>query len=418
MYGLCDCNNFFVSCERVFDPSAENKPVVVLSSNDGCVISRSNEAKALGIKMGQPFFQIKELVDSKKVKIFSSNMVLYGDMSKRVMSVLRENSPSIEVYSIDEAFIDLSGVDVSTLKSWGESVALKIKKATGIPVSIGIAQTKTLAKIAAKLCKKYTKLNGACVMSDKKDVTKVLKTVEISDVWGIGRRYTQMLRLAAVATAYNFTECSEMWVRSKMGIVGYRTWAELRGVAMIKFDDVLEPKKQILNSRSFSKDIADFNQIHGHVSMFASMCAEKLRAQGSVAQRVTVFICTNRHREDKPQLYDSISETLTVATDCSMEIVSVATKILKKVYKEGYGYKKAGVSVTMICQKEQRSYDLFDEKDRSKQSKLMSVLDGINKSHNRRIVAVASAASCVNVNKKYLSKCYTTDWSDILMVKV
>ena len=235
MFGLCDCNNFFVSCERVFDPSLEGRPVVVLSNNDGCIVSRSNEAKALGIKMGQPLYQIQEYIDRYNVAVRSSNYQLYGDMSQRVMTTLKQHVPEIEIYSIDEAFLLLDGFPSERLKEFGERLARRVRRNTGIPVSIGISSTKTLAKIASKLCKKYPKLNSACLMQRDADIRKVLERFPIEDVWGIGRRQAKMFKECNIVTAAQFCDLSEEWIDNRLNITGKRTWLELKGRPCIEF---------------------------------------------------------------------------------------------------------------------------------------------------------------------------------------
>lgn len=252
MYGLCDCNNFFVSCERLFRPDLEGRPVVVLSSNDGCVISRSNEAKTLGIRMGQPYFQVRGMIERHDVAVFSGNMALYGDLSRRVIGRLRELVPAAEVYSIDEAFIDFGGIATEELDALGHRLGRTIRRDTGIPVSIGIAPTKTLAKIASKLCKSYPRLDGCCLMHRAEDVDKVLGRFPVGDVWGIGRRHRAMLQAAGVATARDLAQRSEAWVRGRMGITGVRTWRELRGEACIDFETAPAARQQISVSRSFA----------------------------------------------------------------------------------------------------------------------------------------------------------------------
>ena len=238
MYALADCNNFFASCERVFRPELNGRPVIVLSNNDGCAVARSNEAKALGIKMGDPFFKIKDLIQANGVAVFSSNFALYGDMSRRVQEVLREYSPAIEVYSIDEAFLDLDGMDID-FKAYAEEISRECWKRTSIPVSVGIAPTKTLAKIASKLCKKYPKLNGGCYMYRPQDIEKVLKKFPADDVWGIGRRMFRKLEAMGVRTAWDYAQLPETTVRSLFHLPGFRTWKELRGIPCVEFEDMI-----------------------------------------------------------------------------------------------------------------------------------------------------------------------------------
>ncbi len=301
MVGLCDCNNFFVSCERLFNPSLEGRAVVVLSSNDGCVIARSNESKALGIKMGQPLFQIRNIVEEHKVVLHSSNHNLYGDMSHRVMDTLKESLPSIEAYSIDEAFLDMSGIPLESLKGHGEALSRKVKRNTGIPVSIGIAPTKTLAKIASKLCKSYPKLNGACLLHRPEDIAKVLHSYPIGDIWGIGRRSQAMLKMYGITTAEQFVATSEEWIKSKMGLCGLRTWRELHSLPSIHFDEHPSDKQSITVSRSFARELTCIEDVRSALTSFVTTAAEKLRHQKSVASQMQVYLLTNRFRTDLPQ---------------------------------------------------------------------------------------------------------------------
>lgn len=419
MYGLCDCNNFFASCERVFRPELNGHPVVVLSNNDGCVIARSNEAKALGIRMGHPYFQIKELIKKHDVNVFSSNFILYGDMSRRVIATLRRMVPAAEVYSIDEAFLDLRGFAPDELEELGRRISRTVRHDTGIPVSIGMAPTKTLAKIASKLCKQYPKLQGSCLMHRPGDIEKVLRRFPAGDVWGIGRRHDAMLQAAGITTAWDFTQQSETWVRHRMGITGLRTWKELQGTACIDFETAPPAKQQITVSRSFAHELSEYEAVHTAVSNFAAMCAEKLRRQQSVCGELTVFILTNRHRENLPQYYDSATLHVAVPTDDSLQLISLARQALDRIFRKGYGYKKAGVILSDIAAKNGIQTDLFDPVDRSRQARLMSILDETNRVFGRNKVVVASQGfEPLQMNRQHLSLRYTTDWADIIRVKV
>ncbi|MFI3282361.1 MAG: Y-family DNA polymerase [Rikenellaceae bacterium] len=419
MIGLCDCNNFFVSCERVFNPSLEGCAVVVLSSNDGCVIARSNESKALGIKMGQPIFQVQHLVRSGQLKILSTNHTLYGDMSQRVMSTLREATPSIEVYSIDEAFLDFSGFQIESMQEYGRQLARKVRRNTGIPVSIGIAPTKTLAKVASKLCKKYPKLQGCCVMYRPEDVAKVLSSYPIEDVWGIGRRSTKLLNAHGVRTAEDFRRMPQRWVQSQMGIVGVRTWQELHGKSCLEFGYTTPDRQSIMVSRSFAKEIYEFDKLHEAVATFASQASEKLRGQRSVAMQVQLFVATNRHREDHPQHNEGRLARFSTATDSTLDIVQSATLLLKEIFKEGFGYKKAGVVLTDISSAEGIQASIFDVDHRAKHRSLMEAMDKINTTHGASMVRVGSQREGhIPTKSQHRSPRYTTEWSDILTIKV
>lgn len=418
MYALCDCNNFYASCERVFNPTLEGVPVVVLSNNDGCIIARSNEAKALGIKMGQPLYQVKKLIEEKGVQVFSSNYQLYGDMSRRVMQTLRSLVPAVEVYSIDEAFLDLKGIDIDRLHEYGRSIVKTIRHDVGIPVSVGIAPTKTLAKVAAKLCKKYPKLEGACLMYREEDIQKVLSTFPIDDVWGIGRRYSKMLKQSGIITAQHFTAMSSQWVRSRMGVVGVRTWNELRGVPAVSIEH-MDETKSICTSRSFASDIKEWDELHRSVVTFASLGAEKLRNQKSVCGMVTVFILTNRHRPDQPQYSESAQVHLRIETDSTMEIVAAAVEGLKQIYRKGYGYKKTGVIITNIKPAHTIQSALFEPINRIQHSKLMKAVDAVNNNYgSNSLVLSTQGMEPLTMNRVYCSKRYTTQWDELLTIHI
>lgn len=418
MYGLCDCNNFFASCERVFRPELNGRPLVVLSNNDGCVIARSNEAKKLGIRMGHPFFQLQELIKREKVAVFSSNFQLYGDMSRRVIHTLRQMAPAVEVYSIDEAFLDLHGIGPEKLEQMGQRIGRTVKQNTGIPVSIGIAPTKTLAKIATRLCKQYPKLNGTCLLHRPEDIEKVLRKFPIEDVWGVGRKHDKMLHAAGIVTAWDFTQRTPEWVRARMGVTGLRMWKELQGVACIDFETTPPAKQQITVSRSFACEQTEFESLHTAVAAFMSMCAQKLRRQQSVCGEVTVYILTNRHREDLPQYFDSETLRLRTPTDDTLQLVPQATEALKRIFRPGYGYKKAGVILSEIASKTGIQADLFDPVNREKHARLMSVIDATNRTFGRNKVVVASQGfDPIRMNRQHLSKAYTTNWQDIIRVK-
>ncbi len=419
MVGLCDCNNFFVSCQRVFAPDLEGKPVVVLSNNDGCVIARSNEAKALGIKMAQPFFQIQRLVEGADVKVFSSNYELYGDMSQRVFSTLRTLCPDIEVYSIDEAFIDFEGVDTENIEEYCRGLVRKIRRNTGIPVSIGIAPTKTLAKIASKLCKTYPKLRGACFMHRTEDVEKVLKTYPINDIWGIGRRYSKMLDGYAITTALDFYSLSEEWVRSKMGVVGVRTHRELHGIKSIDFEPTAIDRQSLTVSRSFAHEITEYEELRRSLTTFIATAMAKLRAQKSVVKTFQIFIATNRFRVDAPQYSTALNHEFIVPTSSTIEVTQLATRMLEKIFIKGYGYKKAGVTLLKIAPENSTQRGLFDPEEDTRHNTLFHTVDAINEKLGRDTIKLASqGAALKNLNRDHISPLYSTKWDDIITVKV
>lgn len=419
MYGLADCNNFFVSCERLFRPDLNGKAVVVLSNNDGCAIARSNEAKALGIKMGQPLYQFSNLVFSGKVTVFSSNFMLYGDISHRVHATLREAVPAIEIYSIDEAFLDLTGIPDDRLDSLGHRLNRMCMRNVGVPVSVGISHTKTLAKVASKLCKQYPRLDGACLMKRPQDIEKVLRKFPVEDVWGIGRRYAARLHLHGVSTAFDFASLPEEWVKARMGLTGLRTWLELHGVPSISFGEDPEPKKQICVSRSFAHEITDKEELYEQLSQFVSMAAEKLRKQGSVASEMDIFLLTNRFK-DTDRLYSrNRIERLEPPTSDTFAILKVARYAFEQIYDSRVRFKKAGVTFSGIIPSEGMQMSLFDGGETRDNGKLMSVIDSINRKEGAGSVVFASQGfGGVKMNRGHLSPQYTTKFDDILKIKV
>lgn len=413
MFGLMDCNNFYASCERVFNPALNGKPIVVLSNNDGCVIARSNEAKALGIKMGVPAYQIKDLVSSHEVSVFSSNYTLYGDMSGRVMSILAGLAPELEVYSIDEAFINLDGIqDIQLL---GTKIVNKVTCGTGIPVSLGIAPTKTLTKVANKFAKKYPAYNRLCIIDTEEKRIKALQLTDINDVWGIGRKQASKLENQGVKTAYDFTQLSGTWVRKYMTVVGERTWKELRGLSCIDMESAPSAKKQICTSRSFGKMVEDIETMSEAIATHASTCAKKLRKQKSYAVSLMVFIHTNNFREDLPQYWKNTVITLPVPTNDTLEIVHYALEGLRNIFMQGYQYKKAGVIITEIVTSAQMG--LFDTVDRDKRERLMRAIDKVNGEHRQLIkLAVQGTGREWKLKQEQLSQRYTTDMNEILTI--
>ena len=371
MFALADCNNFFASCERVFRPDLQGKPLIVLSSNDGCAIARSNEAKALGIKMGDPLFKIKDIVQKHNVAVFSGNMALYGDMSQRVRWVLQEYAPAIEVYSIDEAFLDLRGMENIDFDVFAKHLSAQCWKMVSIPVSVGIAPTKTLAKIASKLCKHYPKLKGGCYMHRPQDIEKVLRKFPIEDVWGIGRRSVAKLKLKGVHTAYQFTQLQEKNVQSIFGITGVRTWRELRGIPCIEFEDGFDAKQSICVSRSFSSEIYDVKELQEQLANFASTMAEKLRKQGSAVAEMLVFAHTNRFKENQQQDYANALVVFMTPTADQRTIISHAVQAVQNLCKKNCGYKKAGVIATKIVAETNVMRSLFEDTDLVKRGRYL-----------------------------------------------
>lgn len=351
MFALVDCNNFYCSCERVFNPALRTSPVVVLSNNDGCIIARSNEAKAMGIAMGTPFYQVKDMLERNKVAVFSSNYTLYGDMSRRVMMLLSEFAPDVSQYSIDEAFVDLSGFGCGDmLREYGMKIVRAIGKGTGIPVTMGIAPTRTLAKVASKYGKRFKGYHGVCLIDTDDKRIKALQGLDVADVWGIGRRSVSKLNYYGVHTAYDLVQRSESWVRKMLTISGVRTWRELHGESCIDIEE-LPQKKSICTSRSFADEgLSELCHLEEAVANFASACSRKLKQQHSCCGAVTVFAYTSRFRTDVPRRAINHTSVMTVPTNDLRELVSTALDALRSQWPaDTCRFKKAGVIVWDIC---------------------------------------------------------------------
>jgi DNA polymerase V len=420
MFALVDCNNFYVSCERVFDPSLNGRPVVVLSNNDGCIISRSNEAKALGIKMGQAAFQITEFLNKNKVVLFSSNYTLYGDMSQRVMNTLAGFAPEVEIYSIDESFLNFSGMELYDLIEYSRKIKNQVYKNTGIPVCVGVAPTKTLAKLANRTAKKNAEHQGVFIMDHPVITGEILKKTDIGDIWGIGEQYAYKLKLEGIRTAYDFTLADRNWLKKNMSIVGVRMQDELKGISCIDLELVRPAKKVICTSRSFGEMTSDKTVLKEAVSNFAARCAYKLRRQKSVASQVIVFISTNHFKKEEKQYHASKVLTLPVATADSMELTKYASFALNLIYKKGYKFKKAGVIVSGIVPDGQVQGNLFDAVNREKNKKIMESLDKINGTFGKNTVKLAAQGTGKKwkLRQEKLSQSFTTRWTDLIVVKL
>ena len=420
MIGLVDCNNFYASCERVFNPSLNGRPVVVLSNNDGCVIARSNEAKALGIPMGAPAFEIEKLVEKNGVIVFSSNYTLYGDMSNRVMTMLQTYSPEVEIYSIDEAFLSFNGFESTNLDSYGRTLISAVKKGTGIPVSLGIAPSKTLAKLANRIAKKRLENKGVFIIDSDEKRISALKMIEIGDVWGIGRRYAQFLMGHGVKTAYDFTQLNKEWVQANMTIVGRRMFDELNGIPRVQFEMVPPAKKVICTSRSFGNMLTTINPIEEAVANYAARCGAKLRKQNCCAGVIMVFVHTNSFRTDLPQYSRNIVIELPIPTNSTIELVKFATKGLKAIFRDGYHYKKAGVIVSEIVPETSVQGHLFHKLDSAKHEKIMQAMDKLNNTFGRDkiILGKQGFSRKWKLRQEKLSPCYSTRLSDIITVKL
>lgn len=381
MVGLIDCDNFFCSCERVFRPDLARTPLVVLSNNDGCVVARSREVKAMGIPEGMPYYQLREQYPDSGIVAFSSNYALYGDMSSRIVALLREEAPDVIQYSIDEAFLDLRGMDHLDLHEWGRQLCRKILKCTGMPVSLGIAPTNTLAKMASKYAKKYPGYGKCCVIGTEEQREKALRLFPVGDVWGIGRRIRRSLENIGVTTAYDFAALQKDYVHRRYHVTGERTWKELNGMPCIAVDGLDTVSKQsIVTSRSFPDMIRDIADLRSHIANYAARCALKLRRQRSVCSLVTAFIQSNHFREDLLQYDCSASHSFLTPTSSTTEIVGMATDILEAIYRRGIYYKRAGIMVSGITPADAIQPDLFEyDPERSrKYGDISSAIDKIN----------------------------------------
>ena len=432
MYGIVDCDNCYVSCERVFRPDLNGKPVVVLSNNDGCVVARSNEAKKMGIKAGTPYFQLAQQYPNQKIAVFSSNYELYGELTGRVVEIIRQEAPKYFRYSIDECFVYFdSQPSTFDLKQWGENLHKRIRRSVGMPVSIGLAPTKTLAKMASHFAKKYAGYRHCCLIDTDEKRRKALKLYPIDEVWGIGRRYAAKLEALGVHTAYDFAQHNGDWVRAMFNnIVIYRTWQELNGIDAVPNEEMAK-KKSICTSRSFNGMVTDLDTLRTHVANYAARCAEKLRKQETVASIIGVFLHTNLFREDLPQYWNFQEKRLTVPTNSTIDIVKAAHEVLENIYIKGYHYKKAGVIVMGIGPNAPMQLDLFDynAEQFQKMKRLDAVVDRINKVNGTETIVLGSqqytqkdgkgkADVFANAIKHdHRSKNPTTRWSDIIRLK-
>lgn len=419
MFALVDCNNFYASCERVFRPDLIGKPVVVLSNNDGCVIARSNEAKAVGVPMGAPAFEHEELFKKHNVHVFSANFALYGDMSQRVMNILSEYTPEIEIYSIDEAFLKLQGFEKFNLQTYGQEMQRKVVKWTGISISVGIAPTKALAKVANRVAKKFSdKTNSVYLIDSEEKRIKALKWLKIEDVWGIGRQHAKRLKAINVNTAFDFTQLNDLWVKKNLSIVELRLKHDLQGIPTLDLE-ILQPKKNIATTRSFEKNYTGLEQLNERVTTFAVSCAEKLRKQKSCCNSIMVFIHTNGHRHDLPQYSRNIVVKLPFPTNSSIELAKFANQALGKIFRKGFHYKKAGVIVMDFSPENQKQLKIF-ENSNTKHVPLMQAIDKINASFGQQKIKLASQdlRKVWKMKQEKLSPRYTTNLNEIITIHV
>ena len=419
MYALVDCNNFYVSCERVFQPQYNGKPVVVLSNNDGCIISRSYEAKEIGIPMGAPEFKVRDAIKQHNIKVFSSNYALYGDLSQRVMKILEKFCPSVEVYSIDEAFLNFDGMNISDYHQYGLDVQKKLMKWLSIPTGIGFAPTKALAKLANRIAKKFPeRTNGVYVIDTEDKRIKALKWTKIEDVWGIGYRLTKKMQSQQILTAYDFTlPQNEAFIKKEMGVVGLRLKYELEGKSVLSLEEP-KTKKNIAITRSFEKDITSYSELKERVSTFASVCAEKLRKQNSCCYGVVLFLKKDKFKANGERYNFYKMAMLPFPSNTSFSISNLALKMLSELYKEGDSYKKAGIIVTEIIPANQRQFHLFDDEN-PKFQKIMEVIDKQHAKIGERKIRLGNQdlQRTWKMKQYHLSNKYTTNFKEILEIK-
>lgn len=420
MFALVDCNNFYVSCERAFNPSLTGKPVVVLSNNDGCFIARSDEAKALGLPMGGPAFKFRDILQKNRVRVFSANFPLYGDMSSRVMATIGDLAPEIEIYSIDEAFVDLGGFSRFGLEHHASRIRSTVRKHTGIPVSIGIGSTKTLAKAASRMAKKNPGYEGVCMLSTRKEISDALTTLKVDDIWGIGRQWNRLLETRNIRTALDYSRTPASWIRKNLHIPGIRIQEELNGHSCLPLEQVRPPKQSICTSRSFGRTVISLDELQQAVATFAGTCARKLREEGSVASMLTVFICTSPFDEPHRKYRGTRTLAMPRPSRDTISVIRTAELALASIYREGFEYKKAGVIVSCLApaSSSEREIALFTEEDTAgndREKRLMEAMESINRRYGPAAVRIAAENDDAwKPNQAMKSAQYTTAWNDIL----
>ena len=417
MIALIDCNNFYCSCERVFNPGLLGRALIVLSNNDGCAISRSEEAKHLGIEMAQPAFLIDELIKKEEVKVFSSNYTLYNDMSRRVMQVIKELVPKAEVYSVDEIFADLSGMKYKDVEELGNEIREMVGKCTGIPVTVGIGPTKTLAKMANRYAKKNRPMEGVFSAHTDELVGMLLSATEVGDIWGIGKQYESLLLSKGFTTALDLVnKAPEEWIRKEMSVVGQRLFHELKGINCIPWEETTKVRKNICTSRSFGKLITRKNEVSQAVAKFASSCAEKLRKDSTCARQLHVFLQTNPHRPQDEQYFQSVTLQLDVATNLTTILLKHAMKALDMIFRDGYNYQKAGVMVLDLIPQKEIQLGLFESLNSQRDRKLMEKVDELNKVFGKDVVrfGVQDYGQRWKLKQGNLSSAYTTQLHQII----
>ena len=424
MFALVDVNNFYVSCERVFQPQLEQVPMVVLSNNDGCAVARSAEVKALGVKMGTPWFKMKALAKEHGILALSSNYTLYGDMSNRATAVLRDFSPDIEVYSVDESFLRVESVAhlYGGVTAMGQQIRQRVKQWTGLPVCVGCGPTKTLAKIANHLAKKNPEFDGVCDLHaiPRPERLQWMSQLEVGEVWGVGKRIAKRLNAMGVETVLDLRNISIKEIRAQFGVVMERTCNELRGISCLELEDVAPAKQQIMSSRSFGSPVTTLAELREAVASYVSRAAEKLRAQGSVSAAVQVYIQTNRFKESDLQYSEGLLVPLPDPTDDTRLLTSAATLGLGLIFKPGYQYKKAGIMLTLISDKAKRQQTLFDDPlQRAQSAKLMAAMDAINAEFGRDTVRAGATGTEKRwaMRSENRSPRFTTRWDELPIAK-
>lgn len=414
--GLADCCNYFAACEKLFRPDLKHVPVIVMSSNDGCVIARSREAKALGFKMGQPFFECREMIDRNGVAVFSSNFALYGDISQRVMTVLEQLCPRIEIYSVDECFLDASGIP--DLLGFGQHLRSTVLQWTGIEVGIGFSRTKTLAKLANHAAKQYPATGGVVDLTDRQRQLRLMKLVPVGEVWGVGRKYAERLANLGIHTALDLAQANPKNIRQQFSVVLERTVAELNGEACQTLEEIAPASQQIIRSRSFGARVTELAQMRQAVTEFTARAAEKLRSERQAAKRLSVFIRTSAFNSKEPQYSNQASISLATPSSDTRVLVAGAMRVLEGIWKDGYRYAKGGVMLAELSSADGVQGDLFASSDRPRSAELMKVIDQINRSGKGRVFLAGQGLHREwDIRRQFLSPAYTTRWEDLPRVR-
>ncbi len=421
VFALVDCNNFYASCERVFEPRLEGRPIVVLSNNDGCIVARSQESKTLGVPMGAPIHQVRGLLKRHDVAVYSSNYTLYGDMSARVMAILGGFAPHLEIYSIDEAFLGLDGNPRLDLDAYGRRIATTVRQWTGIPVSVGIGPTKTLAKIANRTAKRSAKAGGVLSLLHPANQDILLERTEVQDVWGVGRRWGKRLRRAGIVTARDLRDADTRWIRSRFNVVAERIVLELRGISCLDLEDMAPARRQIMCTRSLGERVEDLPSLQSAVSHHVTRAAEKLRGQGSAARAVMVFIQTSPFADREPRYSNAVTMPLPQATQNTGELLHHALRGLRSIYRRGYRYQKTGIMLLDLQEERATPPTLFgDGREPARSRLLMRAMDGLNRRLGRgsvRYAAEGFEGGPWVMKSRHRSPAYTTRWSDLPVVQ-